>query len=1604
MSGDVNISNTGAATIQADAVALGTDTTGNYVATITAGSGISGSSSTEGGTPTIALGALTADWNQTGAFDLVLNNTSSELKILEGGGTPTLFGIFDIADLSSTDKTYTFPDLSGTVALTANTLGVFAATTSAQLAAVISDETGTGLLVYSAGPTFTGDPLAPTPTTGDNDTSIATTAFVKNQAYLTAEADTLASVTGRGATTATASSFTGGATIRSLTVDTATGTDDRILITAATGGAARFDGSLTNADLTAARTWTFPNVSGTVVTTGNLTDITATGTITSGTWNGTTIAVANGGTGATTLTSNGVLYGNGTGAIQATAAGTSAQFLVANGSGVPVFVSMSGDVNISNTGAATIQADAVALGTDTTGNYVATVTTSALTGLTGGAAGSEGTAITLGLDYSATLAANPVLATGNSVFGTTGLIFEGATADTFETLLTPTDPTADNTFTLPNVSGTIITTGNLSDITATGTITSGTWNGTAIGAQYGGTGINTSASTGIPTISSGTWSVSSSLSIALGGTNATTIGSAGSVAYSNGSAYAFSAVGTAGQAMVSGGAGAPTWFAPTLGSVIFAGASGILSQDNANYFWDDTNNRLGLGTTSPAAMLSLYGTTNAMRLSYDGSNYNTLSTTSTGELSITGTGTDAQILVGDGSAIDTSVAFDGSSTDFFSGIDTTTGSYMIGSGFIVQAASAFLTVNSTGLIGVNMTPAARFDVTHASTSTTAGTEYSLRNAFSDTGIVTSGTDTTYGGYTSVTRTGATGGTINTYGQYTLLSTDTAGAGTSTAYGSYIDTNVAGSANADTVYGQYINTESNAGTTYGLYVDAGTGAGTEYSAIFMNGAIGIGDTTPDARLDIDFAQTSGTLYRAAAPSSVTLAGTLTGLALDLSTNVTSTGQSVTGETIALPAVTNTAAATYNYLGLSLTSGNYSNTTNAATTNIKGVTYTTGTLTNSTTGTQTEIGYGVIGGAITQNTAAGTVNFHGVNVANPNITQTTGTVTASGMTVTTGSITTGGTQNGLNIVASGVGVGSLNGLNISAITAGAGTETALKIGSGWDTLLDSATLDISGAGAITGATGITSSGSITFSAFTSGSVPFFGTGGLLSQDNANYFWDDTNNRLGIGTATPAAMLSLYGTTNAMRLSYDGSNYNTLSTTSAGDFSLVSSNTSESQVVIGNGGSVDTSVAFDGASTDFFSGIDTTTGSYMIGSGFTVQSANAFLTVTSAGNVTVNTGQLDASADGVVTKVTAGACNDTTFAADTNGNICVDSTNGRMYFRYGGAWHYVNQTAGFQIPNYETAPQAKLDGEALADQENALPFDATSHPEYLTKAMQSGEFLIPYVDEYLSDGAVHGLYARFDDVKSKMFGEEQAQIATLTLKTDQSATTLSGLQDSIDTELLAVSGELSRLSDENESEDTAILATQTDIAAIQAGIVTIQTDANTLAARTATVEADLTTVKTQIDTLTEFFSTFDLGNVIAKDVNGDVDLIDGTLAARIIETGGIVVRNTVEDAPTIGTVEILPVAVDVDTDGNDDITGLPMTADEVVARDGQTAQVMTRAMIPMINGSRIFTGFKGNPNGFSWIEKTVVEGDYVGFTIHVSQPVVAPVKVDWWLIEQK
>lgn len=96
-----------------------------------------------------------------------------------------------------------------------------------------------------------------------------------------------------------------------------------------------------------------------------------------------TLSVANGGTGAGTFAPNGVLYGNGTGALQVTSAGTTGQILLANGSGVPTFTTVSGDVTINGSGVTAIGANTItdsklATGTFTHITGVGTLTTGAI--------------------------------------------------------------------------------------------------------------------------------------------------------------------------------------------------------------------------------------------------------------------------------------------------------------------------------------------------------------------------------------------------------------------------------------------------------------------------------------------------------------------------------------------------------------------------------------------------------------------------------------------------------------------------------------------------------------------------------------------------------------------------------------------------------------------------------------------------------------------------------------------------------------------------------------------------------------------------------------------------------------------------------------------------------------------------------------------------------------------------------------------------------------------------------------------------------------------------------------------------------------------------
>ena len=136
MDGTANVSIT--TTIQPNSVALGTDTTGNYVAGVTQGTGISVTGTAgEGWTPTVAL----TNVGTAGTYRSV--TTDAQGRVTAGTNPTTVagYGLTDVYTKTESDAA----------------LGLKAPLTS---------------------PTFTGTPATPTASVGTSTTQIASTAFV----------------------------------------------------------------------------------------------------------------------------------------------------------------------------------------------------------------------------------------------------------------------------------------------------------------------------------------------------------------------------------------------------------------------------------------------------------------------------------------------------------------------------------------------------------------------------------------------------------------------------------------------------------------------------------------------------------------------------------------------------------------------------------------------------------------------------------------------------------------------------------------------------------------------------------------------------------------------------------------------------------------------------------------------------------------------------------------------------------------------------------------------------------------------------------------------------------------------------------------------------------------------------------------------------------------------------------------------------------------------------------------------------------------------------------------------------------------------------------
>ena len=191
---------------------------------------------------------------------------------------------------------------------------------------------------------------------------------------------------------------------------------------------------------------------------------------------GSTIAVNKGGTGQTSYTNGQLLIGNTTGNTltkSTLTAGSGVTITNGNGS-ISISATGSGGTVTSVSGTAPIS---VATGTTTPAISVSSASTSAAgvvqlsdsTSTTSSVLAATSTAVKSAYDLAnAALPKAGGTVTGNINLDTgVSLVFEGTTADPHEITLTVVDPTADRTLYLPNIDGTLISSGDTGTVTST---------------------------------------------------------------------------------------------------------------------------------------------------------------------------------------------------------------------------------------------------------------------------------------------------------------------------------------------------------------------------------------------------------------------------------------------------------------------------------------------------------------------------------------------------------------------------------------------------------------------------------------------------------------------------------------------------------------------------------------------------------------------------------------------------------------------------------------------------------------------------------------------------------------------------------------------------------------------------------------------------------------------------------------------------------------------------------------------------------------------------------------------------------------------------------
>ena len=272
------------------------------------------------------------------------------------------------------------------------------------------------------------------------------------------------------------------------------------------------------------------------------TQITAVGTIGTGTWQGSTVGVGYGGTGATSLTDGGVLLGSGSGAITAMSVLGDGVIIIGDGSGDPTTLdvgSASAITTLGTVGTGVWQGTTVAVGYGGTGltSYSSgdVIYASGTTTLAKLAKGSDGQVLTLasGVPSWATPTVGDITAVtagnGLSGGGTSGAVslaldlneLTAATIDVANDSIAIIDANDSDTSKKESIadlisaidgtgltasSGVLSVDASQTQITAVGTLSTGTWSADTIAVNKGGTGA-TSLTDGGVLLGSGTGAI-----------------------------------------------------------------------------------------------------------------------------------------------------------------------------------------------------------------------------------------------------------------------------------------------------------------------------------------------------------------------------------------------------------------------------------------------------------------------------------------------------------------------------------------------------------------------------------------------------------------------------------------------------------------------------------------------------------------------------------------------------------------------------------------------------------------------------------------------------------------------------------------------------------------------------------------------------------------------------------------------------------------------------------------------------------------------------------------------------------------------------------------